>query len=159
MAAGNHPVKEALRLRMASLCSRSEQCEQDILNKLLKAGLPMPDCRNILSFLKSEHFIDNARFARAYASDKMHFSGWGRNKIRLMLASKHIDSVSISHALDALDADEYFSKLIDVAHAKAKNLNLHNRNDKMKLYRHLLSRGFESSLVAEVVRSCIQSQS
>ncbi|MCM1153610.1 MAG: RecX family transcriptional regulator [Muribaculum sp.] len=146
------PSKEAMRLKMASLCSRGEQCEADVFGKLVKSGLSMADIEAILTFLKKERFIDNERFARAFSSDKLRFGGWGRNKIRMALAAKKVESSSISKALEALPEDVYVAKLEEVARAKARGLDLSLRQDVMKLYRHLLQRGFESSLAVAVIK-------
>lgn len=133
-----------MRLRMADLCSRSEQCEYDIRQKVIKAGILNQDADEILNFLKREKFIDDARFATAYARDKVRFSGWGRHKIRLMLTAKRISADIISQALDSIDMKDYAASLKRVGIAKLKSLDLNKREDAAKLYKHLLSRGFES---------------
>lgn len=136
---------------MASLCARSEQCEADIRKKL-SARLPnSADVEEIIGFLKREKFLDNARYARAFASDKARFSGWGRNKIRMALAAKRISSDIISEALEYVDPEEYESKAFAAGRAKSRSLNLSQREDAAKLYRHLLARGYESSLAMKVL--------
>lgn len=138
---------------MADLCSRSEQCENDVLQKILKAGIPYPAAKNILDFLISDKFIDNARFARAYARDKVRFSGWGRRKIKMMLAAKRISSEDITEAIEAIDLKEYAEALKRAGVAKARNLNLNLREDSAKFYRHLIGRGFESKYVVQLMEA------
>ena len=138
---------------MADLCSRSEQCTNDILNKLLKAGLTRNQSEEIIDFLVLEKFISDRRFAKAYANDKLRFSGWGKYKIRTGLYLKHIPSDLITEAIDNLNEDTYKEVLQKVGDSKAKGLSLTDRKNAQKLYRHLLSRGFESSdALAEVKR-------
>lgn len=146
------PSPEAVRLRMAGLCARSEQCESDIRAKILRAGLTPEECRGILEFLKREKFIDDARFARAYVRDKVKFAGWGRNKIRMGLRAKGICGTSASEALQAIDSTAYREAALKAARSKSRNLNLHTREDNMKLYRHMLSRGFESPIAVDVIK-------
>lgn len=145
--------KEGMRLKMADLCSRSEQCEGEIREKLWKSGLSSGDIDDIVDFLISEKFIDNSRYAKAFARDKVKFSGWGRNKIRMMLAmKKRIDSAIISEALQCIDSRDYEEALHKAASAKARSLNLNDFNDRKKLAAHLIGKGFEPELAFEAVR-------
>lgn len=147
------PDPEKLRLRMAGLCSRSEQCTSDIRLKLRKAGLSTSKTDEIIEFLTENKFLSDRRYARAYASYKVRFSAWGRIKIRAYLVQKRISSDFISEALDAIDEKDYSDALKRAAHAKASSLDLDDREDRQKLYRHLLSRGFESSIVSRMIES------
>lgn len=138
--------------RLAALCSRSEQCESDLQKKMYAAGLTADEIQKILRYLKDNRFLDNSRFARAFANDKVRFSAWGRRKIRAALAVKHISAADISNALESIDHEEYTDALNRCAKAKSRTLNLHQREDVQKLYRHLISRGFESELSVKCIR-------
>ncbi len=150
---------DTLRLKMADLCARSEQCEYEIREKLRKQMLPSSEIEKILSFLIKERFIDNSRYAHSFTNDKVRFSGWGRNKIRQALALRRIPSQMISEALSEIDQEEYNSALFKAANAKAKNLDLEEYDDRARLYRHLLSRGYESSLISDAIRCIRRSRS
>ena len=142
---------EALLKRMASLCAKSEQCTFDISTKLYKSGLPADKREEIIEYLTAHRYLDDARFARSFASYKVRFSGWGKRKIRMALAAKRIDGSLIADALDAIDHDDYADALSRVAESKKRNLDLQSREDRQKLYRHLLSRGFESDLISKIL--------
>lgn len=148
-------------IRMADLCARSEQCEADIRQKLYRLGLPSSDADNVMRRLIEERFIDNARFAHAFARDKCRFSGWGRAKIRMALAAKRIPSRDIAEALAEIPEEDYLDALHRTASAKARNLKLtgpDSREDRIRLYRHILSRGFESDLASRAVREAIAAE-
>ena len=142
---------EAARLKMADLCARSEQCEFEIREKLRKQGLPSAEADKIITFLIENKFIDNDRYSRSFTNDKVRFSSWGRNKIRQALALKRIPSSAISEALNEIDEKEYHKAIQRAGTAKAKNLDLEDYDDRLKLYRHLMSRGFESSLISKLI--------
>lgn len=149
---------EAAKLRMADLCARSEQCEADIRQKLYRLGLGSADVQRIITELKEENFIDNARFARCFARDKCRFSCWGRYKIRLALAAKRLTSEEITQGIDAIEPADYLDALKRTTIAKAKTLDLNGqdaREERMKLFRHLLSRGFESDIASKAVKAAI----
>lgn len=137
---------------MADLCARSEQCAYDIREKLFKAGLNPSAVEETITFLINEKFIDDNRFAGSFARDKVKFAGWGRNKIRMALALKRINSTTISEALDSIPYEMYQDSLMRAAKSKARNLELNDYADKVKLMRHLASRGFTSSEASEAVR-------
>ena len=61
---------------MAAYCSSAERCEQDVRQKLVKAELEPEAVSRIINRLRQEKFIDEARFARAFVSDKFRFNHW-----------------------------------------------------------------------------------
>lgn len=147
------PTAEELLVKMAGLCSRSEQCEGDILTKLLRAGLTRGEADGVIDELKERGFIDEGRYARAFARDKVRLAGWGRRKIRMALAAKRIGSPAISEALAEIGPEEYLRAATAVAEAKARSLDLRLREDVAKLYRSLAARGYEGYTVAAAVRA------
>lgn len=141
---------------MAGLCSRSEQCSFDIAAKLRRAGLNTSQSDEIIRFLIENRFISDERFARQFASYKTRYSGWGRYKIIQALKVKRIDSKLIEMAIAAIDPVDYQEALQKALNAKAKSLNLSRKEDAVKLYRHLLGRGYESSLIVPAVKDLIK---
>lgn len=148
-------TKEAALLKMADLCARGEHCAFEIREKLRKMQLAASDANEIVEYLEENRYIDDSRFARAFARDKVKFSGWGKNKIRMALAMKRIPSAEISLALEEIDPEEYLAVAVNAAKAKARNLDLSDYNDKGKLYRHLASRGFEGSVISKAIQSIV----
>lgn len=149
------PSPEKALLKMSDLCARSEQCESDIRQKLYRMGLASGQVQEVVTRLIDGKFIDNARYARSFARDKVRFSAWGRNKIRLGLMAKRITSADISAALDAIDESDYLDALKRAARAKARGMELagpDGRENRLKLFRHILSRGFESDIASKMVR-------
>ena len=144
--------KEEMLLRMSGLCSRSEQCESDLRRKMQTAGLPAADIDSIVEYLRANRFLDNSRYARAFANDKVRFSSWGRRKIRMALVAKRIPGADITAALESVDAGDYAEALRRAAEAKGKGMDLADREDVARLYRHLLGRGFESDLIVGCIR-------
>ncbi|MDE6084357.1 MAG: RecX family transcriptional regulator [Muribaculaceae bacterium] len=148
-------VDEA-KIRLADLCSRSEQCSFDIRQKLYKWGFNSSTAEEIINLLIERKFLSDRRYAGAYASDKVRFASWGRNKIRLSLKIKRIPDEIISEALADINPDDYKAAIKRVAERKARNLNLNDREDRLKLYRHLLSRGFESNIISRLLSTARQ---
>lgn len=143
--------EDAMRMRMADLCARTEQCASDLRTKMKHGGMTDEQTERILQSLRDNHFLDEARFARAYARDKARFAGWGVMKIRQGLAAKRIPSNLISEGIASIDRQEYIDSLKRAATSKARTLNLTQREDVLKLYRHLATKGYESTLISKIV--------
>lgn len=139
---------EALLKRMAGLCAKSEQCSFDIDAKLFRAGLPKDKREEILEYLKANRYVDDARYARSFAGDKVRFSAWGKRKIRMALAAKRIPSELISAALEAIEVKDYEEALERLIEAGKKMADLSDRDQRARLYRRLLARGFESDIIS-----------
>lgn len=135
-------TEEQARLRMAALCARSEQCSHEITVKLQRAGMEAGAVQKVLAFLKENRFVDDARYAAAFARDKVRFCGWGAAKVKAALLQKRIDNSAIAEALGALDASDCREAVMRAARAKARNLDLSSQQGRQKLLRHLASRGF-----------------
>lgn len=144
--------------RMAALCARAEHCESEIRDKLRRAGMGGADVERVIDYLVEHHFIDDARYARAFTSDRVRFSEYGRNKILMALIAKHIDSHLIAEALDTIDHDQYAEVLLKATRQRARALDLDDYDQRAKLYRRLVSRGYESPLVLSAIRQVRQEQ-
>ncbi len=140
--------------RLQQLCSRSEHCTAELMTKLTAWCLTPSQAKTIVDSLKRDRFVDNSRFARAYAADKMRFGGWGKFKIIKGLMVKHIERDDIDAAIDSLDSDEYRATCRRVLIAKARAVKEGNTpQGRTKLLRHAASRGFEPSLVIQLIRA------
>ncbi len=148
--------KEALT-RAQSVCSRQEQCIQDMYIKLDKWGVAESDVDKIIKQLEKEGFIDESRYAVSYAGDKFKFNKWGRIKIAWMLRQKNITEDIIGQALAQIDDEEYEDLLISELGKKMKNLKSRNKYDKKKkLIQFASQRGFESDIVYKIVNNLLQ---
>lgn len=147
----NTLYKTALTKAMA-LCSRREYCIDDIQNKLQLWGVDNSDARKIISALVKENFINESRYATAYVRDKFKYNKWGKVKIASHLKSRKIPANAINSALNALDNEVYTKAVKDIILVHRKTLKAKNQYDlKAKLLRYGLSKGFESSLLYDIL--------
>lgn len=135
---------EKILNRMAAMCSRREYCEYDIREKLKKNQLDDTDITTVIKELKERNFINDERFATAYAKDKFQFNGWGKRKIAMMLSFKNIDDDTISNAINNIEQDPYKEKCLALLKSKAKSIKAENLSElKNKLLRFSIGRGFD----------------
>lgn len=136
--------------RLERQCARTEYCSPDILKKA--ASLLEGDtaaAAEVLESLKSNGFVDDTRYASAFAREKSSITGWGPLKIRFALSAKHIPSEIIDRALEEIDGDRAEQKLRRLMEAKWKSLS-GDETAKLKLLKYALSRGYDYSLVRRI---------
>lgn len=107
--------------KMAALCSKSEQCTSDIRKKIrsLEANSMTED--NIVSRLEKENFLNDARYALTYVSEKFRINKWGKVKIRYYLKMKGLEEKFIESALNSIDHDDYVALLVKIMKEKARS--------------------------------------
>ncbi len=128
--------------RMRTLCSRREYCRSEIRAKLQRLEVPAPD--KILDTLQSEGYINEERYAAAFARDKSALQGWGLVRIRLALRSKGISDECIREALSSIDTDKASSKLESLLKARLRTLVDETEEVRwMKLLRYASGRGYD----------------
>ena len=141
--------------RLMTLCVGAEHCTHETLVRLSRWGIGNAEAARIIARLRREQFIDDRRFAIAYANDKARFNCWGSRKIRLALMQKRIGSDDIAAALAEVDPADYLeglrqtirSKIISLGAAEAATYE-----GRTRIYRHAAARGFEPEMIAKVLR-------
>ena len=128
--------------RMMRLCAGRECCRSDIRRKL--AALPPADAEDILATLCREGYLDDARYARAFARDKSALQGWGSLKIKLALQNKQIDDATIAQALEEIDGPAADARMEQLLRAKWKTLAREEdpARKEAKLFRYAMGRGY-----------------
>ena len=141
--------------RAAALCSQSERCPNDIFTKAHSWGLTEPEAARLVGYLTREGFLDEARYARAFVSDKFRFEQWGRIKINYALRAKGIDDSLIDEALDEkIDPDDYLATCTDLLNKKMHTLELPlSPSDRARLIRFAAQRGFESYIISKALHN------
>lgn len=147
----NNLFKSALQ-RAMSICAGSEHSSGDIRYKLSSWGVSSSDAVEIIKILTKENFLNDQRYASAFASDKFRHNKWGKIKISSQLRMKGISDEIIRASLDEISLAEYLDLIRDVLSSYRKTVKAKNQYDlKGKLLRFGLSRGFESHLIYDVI--------
>ena len=116
-------------------------CENNIINKI--DFLP-DEAEAVLDTLVREGYVDDARYARAFARDKSALQGWGSLKIKLALQRKGIGAAAIAAAIGEIDAKAAGARMEQVLRAKWKALDREAdpARKEAKFYRYALARGY-----------------
>ncbi len=136
-----------------AFCAYQERSRFEVIEKLKRMGAEDGEILQVLNALIDAKFLDDERFAKAYAVGKLRIKHWGVNKIKQGLQLKRIDRELIAQAIAAMyDEENYIGILQQVAQRKWQEL--HKEKDpwmrKQKLFRFLASRGFNYDEFSEL---------
>ena len=133
---------DELKSKAEAYCATAEHCPSELTTKLQQWGANPDDIEDIIAHLKAQRYINEERYCRAFAHDKVLYQGWGRVKIRAALYAKHLPANDIQIALDSLDETEYFDTLKRVMATKKRAIKSNDPMAREKLIRFCLQRGF-----------------
>jgi len=149
-----HPGREQALQKIRHFCSYQERCHSEVREKLYSYGLWKNDTEAILSQLIEENYLNEERFALAFAGGRFRMKQWGRVKINFELKQKRISEYCIRIALAQFEESDYLRTLRDLALDKWEKLrkekNIFIRKRKVQDY--LLQKGYEPDLVGHTLR-------
>ena len=142
----------AAKAKAENYCAFQERSQQEVRQKLYVWGLEYMDVENLLAELNNEGFINEERFAIAYAGGRHRMKKWGKYKIKQGLKQKAVSEPLIRIALEGLDPEEYRENLLQLLIKKAGTLGEKDPlKRKMRLQNYALSKGYEQSLTIELL--------
>ena len=136
--------------KLTALCSQSEHCSQDALEKMQKWGLTKEAQARNMAYLIQEKYIDDNRFALFFINDKIKYNQWGRRKIEQALYVKHISKDISDPIFEGIPDETYLEVLRPLLKNKHKNIHAKNEYElNLKLIKFALSRGFSMDLIKQ----------
>jgi regulatory protein len=146
----NNTLKVYLTKAM-KFCSSKEVCIFDIQKKLNDWKIEKSLHNTIIQQLISEKFIDETRYAQAFASDKFRFNNWGKRKIEFELKRKNIPQHIINQAVATIETEAYTKKIKSLISAKIKSIKDDDTYKiKLKILRYMTNKGFEPDIVSNI---------
>ncbi|MDE6309061.1 MAG: RecX family transcriptional regulator [Muribaculaceae bacterium] len=144
---------EGATLKAESLCARAEYSAAEIMKRLLVWGISRGDAEKIVDSLIDQGFIDDQRFAMAYVRQQAIYARWGQRKIIMAMYTKGIDRSTINEALESITTEQWIEGATSLACAKARTMGEIDYNAKVKIYRHLASRGYDASTINAALKN------
>ena len=138
--------------QLQALCAKREYCVSDIRRKALdRMEGDRQKADELVASLVADKFVDDARYASAFAREKAGLQGWGPIKIRFQLRAKGISDADISSALGEIDADKASARLEKLLENKWHSLQ-DDPQGRLKLIKFALTRGYEYEEIDPLVR-------
>jgi regulatory protein len=139
-------------LKLTTLCTRSEHCEQEMIEKMRKWQLPEDAIARNMDFLVSKKFIDNERFARFFINDKIKYNKWGRRKVEQALWMKRIPKEISDPVFAEIEDELYLETLLPLMKSKYKTIKAKTDYERsVKLIRFALGRGYSMDLIHKCI--------
>lgn len=141
------------RTKIRRYCAYQERSHQEVRNKLYSYGLRSSDVDEIMTDLITEGFLNEERFAKAFAGGKFRMKKWGRMRITNALESKGVSANCIRIGLKEIDNESYLSTLRSLLREKMQTLDGENPfvlRDRMATF--AIGKGYEPELVWDEVR-------
>ena len=143
----NLSKEEALQ-KLKHYCAYQERCHSEVKEKCFELGIWQKDHDELISHLIEENYLNEERFAIAFAGGKWRVKRWGRNRIRYELKQKKVSEYCIKKAMKQIPDDEYeevLQKLIREKYESLKDEQWIIR--KKKTVDHFIRKGFEPELI------------
>ncbi len=140
--------KSEVLIKAANYCAYQERCHQEVIAKLAELGVYGMDADVMLLKLIEDNYVNEERFAKAFAGGKFRVKQWGRFRIKRELKMRGISDYCIQEALKEIDETDYMNTLKKGVAAKYKSVKaINDLQRKHKTAQYLLTRGFESELI------------
>ena len=145
-------TKEQALQKLKHYCAYQERCHSEVKEKLYNLGVWKKDHDEIIASLIEENYLNEERFAIAFAGGRFRVKQWGRVKIKYELKQKQVSEYSIKKAIKQIDEEEYervLKKLADEKYSSLKNEQYLVR--KKKTMDDLVGTAFEPRLARGVM--------
>jgi regulatory protein len=146
--------KEEALQKLRQYCAYQERSHSEAQQKLWDLGVRRADHNEVISALIEDDYLNEERFAKAFAGGKFRMKDWGRRKILYALKEKRVSDYCIRQAMKEIPEDDYRKTLERLAEKKWTELKGEQylmRQKKTQDY--LLQKGYESDLVLATVRA------
>jgi regulatory protein len=148
-----HLTKEQAIQKLRQYCAYQERSHSEVTKKMWELGVWRTDHDDIITSLIEDDYLNEERFAKAFAGGKFRMKDWGRKKIYYGLKEKGISDYLIKLAMKEIDDEQYQKTLAGLAEKRYESLKgEHYLLRKKKTVDYLLQKGYEPELVSSVVK-------
>lgn len=150
-----YTLAEAQRM-LELFCAYQERSHQEVEQKLYKIGMVQEARNEIILHLLQHDFLNEERFAQAFARGKFRIKQWGKIKITQTLRQKGVSNANITIGLAEINDNDYLATLEKLLEVQFDKLQVQTDSNisfktKQKVIRFLQQKGYE----LEVILKCI----
>lgn len=145
---------EQAKQKALRYCAYQERSHQEVKNKLYELGLSSSDADELITYLITEGFLNEERYAKLFAGGKFRVKQWGRIKIIHALESKGVSKNCIRIGLKEIEEADYEQTLQELISRKLGEVDGENvfvvRD---KISKSLIQKGYEPELVWKMLKT------
>jgi len=147
-----HTLSSALE-RARKYCAYQERSQQEVRDKLYDLGLHKNEVEQGIVILIEDGFLNEQRFAVAFAGGKFRVNKWGKVKIKLALKAKKVSDYCVRHALGQISPADYEKTLNKVLSDRKKKVTEKDPiKQKYLLAQYAIGRGYEPEMVWDALK-------
>ena len=148
------PTISEAKQKLEHYCAYQERCHDEVVSKLRSLRMTAPEIDEIVVYLIDQNFLNEERFAQAFARGKHRIKHWGKVRIVNELKLRHISQYNIKTALKEISPEEYFATFEALAERAWEAITERNTLKRRKKFcDYLLRKGWESGMVYDKLRS------
>ena len=126
---------------------------QELEQKMKTFEVSTAEYPEYLAWLRENNYLNEARFVEIFVRSKFNQKSWGRTKINYELRKRGISASLLASAWDGIDDQDYIEKARAILQKKKDEIKTGTSPQRyQKCYHFGLSKGYESSLVRELLK-------
>lgn len=139
--------------KLEQYCAYQERSQMEVRKKLRDLGIENDIAENIIVDLIENNFINEERYALAYAGGKFRINKWGKIKIKQGLKQHNISEYCIKKALQSIEDKDYIDTLEKLVEKKIKETKESNIQKKtIIIISSIVNKGYEWEFTNDIVR-------
>jgi regulatory protein len=150
-----YSVQDAME-KIQRYCAYQERNHKEVRAKLFDYGLERADVEELIAHLITSGFLNEERYAKAFAGGKFRMKKWGRLKIIHALEAQGLTPRCITSGLKEIDEEDYEKVIHDFLVRKNETVeeeNIYSQRDKIS--KAAILKGYEPELVWKILRTIV----
>lgn len=125
--------------------------QRQVQQQLTKKGYDAETISQVVAFLQSYQYLDDAAYCRCWILDRIQFHPCGRQKMAFDLAKEIMDRQLVHQSLEEFFPSEQELELA-IATAQKKLSSSRSNLSREKLSRFLYSKGYGNSIISHILQ-------
>ena len=139
--------------KIRHFCSYQERCISEVEQKLKHLTVQRTMIPGIINQLQKEGYLDEERYAKAFAGGKFRLNKWGRHKIEFEMKIRGIPELMIQEGMVEIDENEYLQTLRELMIHKFNEIKSDkNVNIREKILNFAFGKGYEMELILGLIK-------
>ncbi len=150
-------MSDELFKKLVHYCAYQERSHKEVKTKLLELGARGLELENIIVELINQNYLNEERFAKAFAGGKFRTKKWGKIKIIQELKKHYLSEYVIKNAMKEISEDDYENAILFLIEKKLETLkSIKNKiSKKQKVINYLLQKGYSYQDIQEKLSNFI----
>jgi regulatory protein len=145
--------KSLILQKIYGYCNYQERCIREVEQKLKTLAVQKKMIPSIINHLQTEGYIDEERYAKAFAGGKFRLNKWGKQKIEFELRIRSIPELMVQEGLNSIDQKDYLQTLKNLMIRKYDEIKSDDdENIREKIINFAYGKGYEMENILSLIK-------